>query len=65
MGGIPATGKPTEYAGTFFEAGYVLDRLKEYGVADAAIVRFPGGETWDGVAGELWEMKPGLQKIAS
>ncbi|MDD8027564.1 MAG: M28 family peptidase, partial [Acidobacteriota bacterium] len=24
-----------------------------------------GGETWDGVKGELWEVKPGRQKIAS
>jgi aminopeptidase YwaD len=65
MCGFPRDRKPDEYAGTFREAQYVLDKLKEYGFADAAIVRFPGGQTWDGVKGELWEVKPGRQKIAS
>jgi aminopeptidase YwaD len=65
MSGYPRDRKAVEYAGTFWEAQYVLDRLKDYGLADAAIVRFPGGETWDGIKGELWEVKPGRQKIAS
>jgi aminopeptidase YwaD len=65
LGGMPRDRKAAEYAGTFFESQYVVDRLKEYGLADAAIVRFPGGESWDGVSGELWEVKPGLQKLAS
>lgn len=65
MCGFPRDRKSDEYAGTFREAQYVLERLKEYGFADAAILRFPGGETWDGVKGELWEVLPGRQKIAS
>ncbi|MCX6560765.1 MAG: M28 family peptidase [Candidatus Aminicenantes bacterium] len=65
MCGFPRDRKPDEYAGTFREAQFVLDRLKEYGLQDAAILRFPGGETWDGVKGELWEVSPGRQKIAS
>ncbi len=65
MCGFPRDRKAAEYAGTFAEAQYVLDRLNEYGLADAAILRYPGGETWDGVKGELWEVKPGRQKIAS
>jgi hypothetical protein len=65
MCGFPRDRKSAEYTGTFAEAQYVLDRLKEYGLADAAILRFPGGETWDGVKGELWEVKPGREKIAS
>ncbi len=65
MCGFPRDRKPDEYAGTFREAQFVLDKLKEYGFADAALLRFPGGETWDGVKGELWEVKPGRQKIAS
>jgi aminopeptidase YwaD len=64
-GGMPRDRKHAEYAGTFMESQYLLDLLKGYGLSDAAIVRFPGGEAWDGVAGELWEVKPGLQKIAS
>jgi len=65
MCGFPRDRKSAEYAGTFAEAQYVFDRLKDYGLADPAILRYPGGETWDGVKGELWEVKPGRQKIAS
>src|SRR5512136_1811959 len=65
MCGFPRNGKSAEYAGTLAEAQYVLDRLTEYGLAEAAVKRFPGGETWDGVKGELWEVKPGREKIAS
>ena len=65
MCGFPRNRKPAEYAGTLAEAQYVLDRLTEYGLPGATIKRFPGGETWDGVKGELWEVKPGRQKIAS
>ncbi len=53
-----------EYAGPFVETQVVLKRLKQYGVA-AELVKFPGGEIWDGVKGELWEIKPKHQKIAS
>ena len=65
MCGFPRNRPSSEYAGTLAEAQYVLDRLKDYGLADSAIVRFPGGETWDGIKGELWEVKPGRDKIAS
>jgi hypothetical protein len=65
MCGFPRDRKPAEYAGTLAEAQYVLDRLQEYGLAEATILRYPGGETWDGVKGELWEVKPGREKIAS
>jgi len=65
MCGFPRDRKSAEYAGTFGEAQYVLDRLKEYGLAEAAILRYPGGETWDGVKGELWEVRPRREKIAS
>ena len=37
MCGFPRDRKSAEYAGTFAEAQYVLDRLKEYGLAEAAI----------------------------
>ena len=58
MCGFPRDRKSAEYAGTFAEAQYVLDRLKESGLPEAAILRYPGGETWDGVRGELWEVRP-------
>jgi hypothetical protein len=54
-----------EYAGTFYEAQYILSQLKKYGLPGAEIVRFPGGKTWDGIKGELWEIEPKRQKLAS
>jgi len=42
-----------------------LKRLKQYGIK-ADLVEFPAtGELWDAVKGELWEMKPRHQKLAS
>ncbi|MCK4644654.1 MAG: M28 family peptidase [Candidatus Aminicenantes bacterium] len=54
-----------EYAGTFYEAQYIYDQLKRYGLPGAEIVRFPGRETWNGIKGELWETSPMRRKIAS
>ena len=54
-----------EYTGTFYEAQYILEQLKKYGLPGAEIVRFPGGKTWDGIKGELWEIEPKRQKLAS
>jgi aminopeptidase YwaD len=65
LGAFPRLRKPAEYAGNLFEAQYIFDQAREYGLADAEIIRFPGGETWEGVKGELWEVAPGRQKIAS
>ncbi len=65
LGAYPRDRKPEEYAGTFWESQYVLDRLKEYGIKDAEVTRFPGGDAWDGVRGELWEVEPIRQKLAS
>lgn len=54
-----------EWDGTFYESQYILDQLKHYGLPGAELVRFPGGKTWDGIKGELWEVKPNRMKIAS
>ena len=54
-----------EYAGTFVESQYIYDQLKHYGLPGAEIVRFPGGETCDGIKGELWEISPNRKKLAS
>ncbi|UCG86732.1 MAG: M28 family peptidase, partial [Gemmatimonadota bacterium] len=54
-----------EYAGTFYEAQYIYDQLQYYGLPGAELVRFPGGEVWDGIKGELWEVSPMRQKLAS
>ncbi|MGW8268120.1 MAG: M28 family peptidase, partial [Longimicrobiales bacterium] len=51
--------------GTFYEARYIHEQLLEYGIPGAELVRLPGGEVWDGVKGELWEVSPMRQKLAS
>ena len=56
---------PEEFSGTFWETEYVFDQLKRYGLQGVEIVTYPGGEAWDGIKGELWEVKPMRQKIAS
>lgn len=65
MAGYNRDRKPDEYKNTFLEAQFVYDRLKEYGFKDAEIVRYKGGKTWDGIRGELWEISPIRQKLAS
>jgi len=52
-------------SGTFYESRYVYDQLRLYGIPGAEIVRYPGGEVWDGIKGELWEVSPMRQKLAS
>ncbi|MBA4323317.1 MAG: hypothetical protein C0408_10925, partial [Odoribacter sp.] len=54
----------SEYSGYFFETQYVFDKLKEYGLEGAVVNKYPGGTTWDGVKGSLWEVSPGRSKIA-
>jgi len=54
----------SEYgSATFREGKYVLDKLNEYGINGANIERFEGGETWDGIKGELWEVSPFKKKL--
>ncbi len=64
-GGYNKNRQQQEYEGTFYETQYIIDQLKLYGMMDAEIVRYPGGKVWDGVKGELWEVSPRRQKIAS
>ncbi len=54
-----------EYSGTFYETEYILSQLKKYGLPQAELTRMPGDEVWDGITGELWEVSPIRQKLAS
>jgi aminopeptidase YwaD len=54
----------SEYSGNFLETDYVISRLEEYGLEDIVVNRYPGGSYWDGISGELWEVSPGLSKLA-
>lgn len=54
----------SEYGSADFREGkYVLDKLNEYGLAGANIERFEGGQAWDGIKGELWEVAPERKKL--
>jgi len=64
MAGYNRDRQEVEYATTFLESRYTLEKLKEYGIDGARIDRFPGRQTWDGIRGELWEVSPGRNKIA-
>jgi hypothetical protein len=54
-----------EFKGTFFETQYVIDRLKRYGIEKVDVAAYPGGEAWEAIRGELWEVTPIRQKLAS
>lgn len=64
-GGYDKDRPASEYESTFFETKYFFEKMKEYNLPGAELVRFPGGETWDAVKGELWEISPMRQKLAS
>jgi hypothetical protein len=64
-GGYNKDRQADEYAGTFYESQYIYDQLKLYGLPGTDFVRFPGRTVWDGIKGELWEIKPRRQKLAS
>lgn len=54
-----------EFSGNFFETQVVVRKLKSYGLPGVEVVTYPGSQAWRAVKGELWEIKPGRQKIAS
>jgi aminopeptidase YwaD len=53
-----------EYSGTLFESQYVAGKLKEYGLSEINIERLGKTKSWRGMAGSLWEVSPGKDKIA-
>ncbi len=64
--GVNRNRKPEEYQKGYFEAAFILDKLREYGIDEAVIVDLPVEEktTWDAEAAELWIVEPDLRKIA-
>ncbi len=66
LAGVNRNRKPEEYQKGYFETAFVLDKLREYGLADAAIIDLPvrGKTTWDAEAAELWIVEPERRKIA-
>jgi hypothetical protein len=65
MAGYTRNRLSDEYKTVLWESQFVMDKLKEFGITTAQLERF--GEmrpTWDGISGELWEVSPGLKKLA-
>ena len=65
LGGQPRDRKPPNTPGPSSSPGTSSTVSRNTAMKTRRSSAFPGGETWDGVAGELWEVKPGLQKLAS
>jgi len=66
LSGVNRNRKPEEYVKGYFETRFLLDRLKEYGIKDAAILELPtrDKETWDAESAELIMVEPDKKKIA-
>lgn len=66
LAGVNRNRKPEEYQKGYHETAFVLDRLREYGIVDAAVIDLPvrGKTTWDAEAAELWIVEPERRKIA-
>lgn len=64
--GVNRNRKPEEYQKGYFEAAFILDKLREYGIDESYVVDLPVEEktTWDAEAAELWTVEPELCKIA-
>jgi len=65
MAGYTRNRLPAEYSSLLWETRYIMDKLKEYSIPNAQLERFGEAQpTWDGISGELWEVSPGLKKLA-
>jgi len=53
-----------EYSNYPDETNYVIGKLKEYGLDNYTIEKFGKEATWRGIEGSLWEVAPGISKIA-
>lgn len=58
--------KAEEYATGYFETGFILEKLKEYGYDEAQVLELPSRDqaVWDSEEAELWMVEPVKKKIA-
>ena len=64
MAGYNRPRREDEYTDLPDESKYVLGKLKEYGLENYKIEKFGKTSTWRGIEGSLWEVSPGISKIA-
>lgn len=64
--GVNRNRKPEEYQTGYFESAFILEKLREYGLDEAATVDLPAEDrtAWDAESAELWLVEPELRKIA-
>jgi aminopeptidase YwaD len=54
----------SEYQDFPEEINYVAGKIREYGISNFTIEKFGKTTTWRGIDGSLWEVSPGISKIA-
>ena len=66
LAGVNRNRRAEEYIKGYHETAYILNKLKEYGIADSEIIELPtrAKTTWDAEAAELWIVSPEKMKIA-
>lgn len=66
LAGVNRNRKPQEYRQGYFETAFLLERLKAYGLDEAAVLDLPvsSKSTWDAEEAELWLVEPEPEKIA-
>jgi len=66
LSGVNVNRRAEEYANGYFEPKFLIEKLREYGVAEARTIDLPTTQPklWDAVSAELWITKPALRKIA-
>lgn len=64
--GVNRNRKAEEYRQGYFETRFILEKLKEYGYDEAAVIDLPtrSQTTWDAEEAELWMLEPEKKKIA-
>ena len=64
--GVNRNRHPQEYTDGYFETGFILGKLKEYGISRSEIIDLPArsATTWDAEMAELWLTKPEPRKLA-
>ncbi len=64
LSGSPRIRREDEFKGTFYEAEYILENSRKYGLRDTQIEYFPWKyPCWQPIEGELWLVEPKRQKI--
>jgi hypothetical protein len=64
MAGYNRARADSEYTHILNESKYVIEKLKDYGIKNCMIERFGKTTTWRGIEGSIWEVSPGISKIA-